>query len=144
MRNEITYPFPNLRGTLWITTCTNYDILVLLIAAPGDLRKQNWRVFVTTYPRTHIFTVEQPESSCYITPKSVYRSAFGSYVFALATLEQLYGPAGRYTTVALKGHHYISFSLHYINFDLCEKNIKWLCIHNYLAWIHNYLACIHN
>ena len=25
------------------------------------------------------------------------------------------------STVALKGHHYISFSLHYINFDLCEK-----------------------
>ena len=25
-------------------------------------------------------------------------------------------------TVALKGHHYISFSLHYINFDLFEKN----------------------
>ena len=47
------------------------------------------------------------------------------------------------TTVALKGHHYISFSLHYINFDLCEKNIMWLCIHNYLACIHNYLACIH-
>ena len=47
------------------------------------------------------------------------------------------------TTVALKGHHYISFSLHYINFDLCEKTIKWLCIHNYLACIHNYLACIH-
>ena len=46
-------------------------------------------------------------------------------------------------TVALKGHHYISFSLHYINFDLCEKNIMWLCIHNYLACIHNYLACIH-
>ena len=47
------------------------------------------------------------------------------------------------TTVALKGHHYISFSLHYINFDLCENNIMWLCIHNYLACIHNYLACIH-
>ena len=46
-------------------------------------------------------------------------------------------------TVALKGHHYISFSLHYINFDLCEKNIMWLCIHNHLACIHNYLACIH-
>ena len=46
-------------------------------------------------------------------------------------------------TVALKGHHYISFSLHYINFDLCEKNIMWLCIHNYLACIHDYLACIH-
>ena len=46
-------------------------------------------------------------------------------------------------TVALKGHHYISFSLHYINFDLCEKNIMWLCIHNYLACKHNYLACIH-
>ena len=25
-------------------------------------------------------------------------------------------------TVALKGLHYTSFSLHYINFDLCEKN----------------------
>ena len=25
------------------------------------------------------------------------------------------------TTVALKGHHYISFSLHYIDFDLCKK-----------------------
>ena len=46
-------------------------------------------------------------------------------------------------TVALMGHHYISFSLHYINFDLCEKNIMWLCIHDYLACIHNYLACIH-
>ena len=33
--------------------------------------------------------------------------------------------------------------LHYINFDLCEKNSTWLCIHNYLACIHNYLACIH-
>ena len=47
-------------------------------------------------------------------------------------------------TVALKGHHCRGFSLHYINFDLCEKNIMWLCIHNYLACIHNYLACIHN
>ena len=47
------------------------------------------------------------------------------------------------STVALKGHHYISFSLHYINFDLCEKNIIWLCIHNYIACIHYYLACIH-
>ena len=44
-------------------------------------------------------------------------------------------------SVALKGHR---FSLHYINFDLCEKNIMWLCIHNYLACIHNYLACMHN
>ena len=70
-------------------------------------------------------------------------------------------------TVALKGHHHISFSLHYINFDLCEKIlcdyvyiiilhvyiiilhvyinilhvyiIKYTCIHNYLACIHNYL-----
>ena len=52
--------------------------------------------------------------------------------------------SGPRTTVALKGHHYLSFSLHYINFDLCEKNIMWLCIHNYLACIHKYLACIHN
>ena len=50
------------------------------------------------------------------------------------------------TTVALKGHHYISFSSHYINFDLCEKKlydyvyiIIYTCIHNYLACIHNYL-----
>ena len=28
--------------------------------------------------------------------------------------------------------------------DVCEKNIMWLCIHNYFACIHNYLACIHN
>ena len=46
-------------------------------------------------------------------------------------------------TVALKGHHNISFSLHYINFDLREKNIMWVCIHNHLACIHNYLACTH-
>ena len=38
-------------------------------------------------------------------------------------------------TVVQKGHHCINFSLHYMNFDLCEK--KWLCIHNYLACIHN-------
>ena len=44
-------------------------------------------------------------------------------------------------TVALKGHHNISFSLHYINFDLREKNIMGVCIHNYLACIHNYLPC---
>ena len=25
------------------------------------------------------------------------------------------------TTVALKVHHYINLSLHYTNFDLCEK-----------------------
>ena len=48
--------------------------------------------------------------------------------------------------VALKGHHCISFSSHYINFDLCEKKlydyvyiIIYTCIHNYLACIHNYL-----
>ena len=52
-------------------------------------------------------------------------------------------PYGLISTVALKGHHYISFSLHYINFDLCERNIMWLWVHNYLACIHNYLACIH-
>ena len=46
-------------------------------------------------------------------------------------------------TVAQKEHHYIIFSLHYIKFDLCEKNTTWLCIHNHLACIHNYLACIH-
>ena len=45
--------------------------------------------------------------------------------------------------MALKGHHNISFLLHYINFDLREKNIMGVCIHNYLACIHNYLACIH-
>ena len=50
------------------------------------------------------------------------------------------------STVALKGHHYISFSLHYINFDLCEKKlydyvyiIIYTCIHNYPTCINNYL-----
>ena len=50
------------------------------------------------------------------------------------------------TMVALKGHHYISFSSHYINFDLCEKKeydyvyiIIYTRILNYLACIHNYL-----
>ena len=75
-------------------------------------------------------------------------------------------------TVALKGHHSINFSLHYINFDLCEKKILrdyvyiiilhvyiiilHVCINNLHVYIiilhvyiiiytciHNYLACIH-
>ena len=68
-------------------------------------------------------------------------------------------------TVALKGHHYISFSLHYINFDLCEKklcdyvyiivlhvyiiilHVYIIILHVYIiicTCIHNYLGCIHN
>ena len=56
------------------------------------------------------------------------------------------------STVALKGHHYISFLIAWNKIGACEKkNPMWLCIHNYLAcihnylvWMHNYLACTHN
>ena len=44
------------------------------------------------------------------------------------------------TTVALKGHHYISFSLHYINFDLCEKI---LCDYVYIIILHVYINILH-
>ena len=42
--------------------------------------------------------------------------------------------------VALKGHHYISFSLHYINFDLCEKI---LCDYVYIIILHLYIIILH-
>ena len=52
----------------------------------------------------------------------------------------IFAPYNRILTVALKGHHYIFFSLHYINLDLREKNtilhayiIIYACIHNYLC-----------
>ena len=44
-------------------------------------------------------------------------------------------------TVALKGHHYIHFSLHYINFDLCEK--KLLCDYVYIIILHVYIIILH-
>ena len=43
-------------------------------------------------------------------------------------------------TVALKGHHYISFSLHYINFYLCEKT---LCDYVYIIILHVYIILLH-
>ena len=43
-------------------------------------------------------------------------------------------------TVALKGHHYISFSLHCINFDLCEKI---LCDYVYIIILHAYIIILH-
>ena len=46
----------------------------------------------------------------------------------------------RLHTVALKGHHYISFSLHYINFDLCEKI---LCDYVYIIILHVYIIILH-
>ena len=86
-----------------------------------------------------------------ITPQWTYFSEilFEILIFSFETMrlsgQDLYFRPEVYGAVSLKGHHYIIFSLHYmyINFDLCEKNTTWLCIHNYLACIHNYLACIH-
>ena len=43
-------------------------------------------------------------------------------------------------TVALKGHHCISFSLHYINFDLSEKI---LCDYVYIIILHVYIIILH-
>ena len=43
-------------------------------------------------------------------------------------------------TVALKGHHYVSFSLHYINFDFCEKI---LCDYVYIIILHVYIIILH-
>ena len=43
-------------------------------------------------------------------------------------------------TVALKGHHYISFSLRYINFDLCEKL---LCDYVYIIILPVYIIILH-
>ena len=50
-------------------------------------------------------------------------------------------------TVALKGHHYISSSFHYINFDLCEK-ILWdyvniIILHVYIIILHVYINILH-
>ena len=42
--------------------------------------------------------------------------------------------------MALKGHRYISFSLHYINFDLCEKI---LCDYVYIIILHVYIIILH-
>ena len=62
------------------------------------------------------------------------------------------------STVALKWHHYINFSLNYMNFDFRDKIlcdyiyimflhvyiIIYACVYNYPACIHNHPTCIHN
>ena len=69
--------------------------------------------------------------------KSNYRP-----VSVLIALSKIYEKAFsiQVTTVALKGHHYISFSLHNINFDLCEKI---LCDYVYIVFLHVYIIILH-
>ena len=121
-----------------------------LVPKFGDMcDRQNWRLHPTADWYMWNITDLLPDESCVdlTYPDNMLAGLEGLNCHTDTMCSQpvrVFCIQSRSITVALKGHHYISFFITLHKFWLVWKNIMWLCIHNYLACIHNYLACIHN